>query len=83
MQALSSAAETSLQLFTEDHLVAPPQTAVGDVSEEAGDSQVLASDCTALPGALEVYLIRAIDFEQVRLASSLAQPFFHAQSYMI
>ncbi|CAM9425194.1 unnamed protein product [Scytosiphon promiscuus] len=71
IKALSSAAEASLQLFTENHSVALPRAAVGYFGKESTDSQALAPDCTALPGALEVYLIRATDLEQIEKAVEL------------
>lgn len=72
-----------MQLFTENHSVALPRTA-GDLVQEAGYSQVLASDSTALPGALEVYLIRAAELDQVRrVGLRLPWHFYYAQPVVI
>lgn len=73
-QTLSRAAEASLQSFTQyPQLVL--SRASDDRVEEAvahdSEGQVLDVDTTALPGALEVYLIRATDMVQVGDASAL------------
>lgn len=64
LQALSRAAEVSMHSFTE----APPVALPRDIEQRVGegsDSQVLDLEATALPGALEVHLIRATHLEQV------------------
>lgn len=61
-----------MQLFTEN-----PAAALSRVADDGGgvgDSQVLDSNATALPGALEVHLIRATDLEWVSGACSRACP---------
>ncbi len=50
--------------FTEKPPVALPRD-IEDWVGEGSDSQVLDFDATALPGALEVHLIRATHLEQV------------------
>lgn len=64
VQALSRAAEDSMQHFTEHASVALPR-AVDDWVSAGSDSQTLNFDIMVLPGALEVYLIRAADLELV------------------
>lgn len=73
MQALSRAAEASLHSFTQSSRLALPRGPDDRVEEPAvhgSESQVLDVDTTALPGALEVYLIRATDMAQVGDASA-------------
>lgn len=68
MQALSRAAEASMHSFTHNprlELPQAPDDGVEEVTIHDSESQVLDIDATALPGALEVYLIRATDVVQV------------------
>lgn len=53
-----------MQHFTENISVGLPRS-VDDWVTGGSDSQTLDSDATVLPGALEVYLIRATDLELV------------------
>ncbi|CAM9397599.1 unnamed protein product, partial [Ectocarpus fasciculatus] len=61
IKALSRAAEKSMQLFTENPAAALSRAA--DDGGVVGDSEALDFSSTALPGALEVYLIRATELE--------------------
>lgn len=67
LQALSRAAESALQRFTEHPPAVLSGGDGGDSDEETKDRRVLELRTTALPGALEVFLVRATDLQEVIL----------------